>query len=1033
MNRRLAEMTGQPAEISIGCPLAEVVPGVAEQFEPAVRRAMRGEQIADIELLGTQIGRISEGRTYLVSLEPARSEGGEIIGVLCSALDITDRKQAEKALRENQERLSNLIEQAAVGIAQTDLRGYLLLVNDRFCEIVGREREALLGMRMQDITHPDDRMGNISLFRRLAETGQPFSLEKRYVRPDGLVVWVSNYVSATRDPLGDPQFMVAIVQDITERKQAEAALSESEIHYQHATELSPHIPWIADPDGQIVEVSPQANSVLGVPFEELAGQGWLRLVHPDDLQTAEVTWAEALRSGERLDMEFRARQADGGYRWVRSRAAPRRNAQGCIVRWYGTMEDVHDRKQAEASLAESEAAFRLLFHSNPVPMWVYDQATLNLLETNDAAEQAYGWSRTALLSMTVLDLAPADQHERLRQAIAEPRCGRRISGPWKITRARGDVRLVEASSYSIDFSGRPAVLVAAWDITERLRMEEALRESEENHRYTIELSPQIPWVADASGETIAISPRWSQIMGMPPDKPFGDGWLAALHPDDLPGMKAAWSHAVSSGEPQDVEARFRVADGSYRWFRSRAAARRDKTGRVIRWYGTDEDVHERKLAEQQVAHMAYHDPLTDLANRRLFYQQLEQALAELRPGEYLAVHCIDLDYFKTVNDSLGHIAGDALLRQAADRLRGCIPGGSLVARIGGDEFAIIQAGIKVPDDAAALARRITKLLDKDFQIDGQRAVAGASVGIALITEGGTAPEEVARKADIALYRAKADGRGTFRFFERSMDEEVRRKQELRIGLRSALEHGELELHFQPLVGIEAGEVTCFEALLRWRHPEHGMISPAEFVPIAEETGMIVPMGEWVLRTACHEAARWPQPIRVAVNLSPIQFRNPGLLRAMTSALAESGLEAGRLELEITESVLLNDDQPNHEVLHELSRLGTRIVLDDFGTGFSSLSYVLRFPIDKIKIDRSFVTGLPDRRESEAVISAVVSMSRSLGISVTAEGVETAGQLEALRRLGCNDAQGYLFSRPVRAAEVAALVDKRRRPEDLVVR
>jgi diguanylate cyclase (GGDEF)-like protein len=418
--------------------------------------------------------------------------------------------------------------------------------------------------------------------------------------------------------------------------------------------------------------------------------------------------------------------------------------------------------------------------------------------------------------------------------------------------------------------------------------------------------------------------------------------------------------------------------------------------------------------------MAYHDPLTDLANRRLFHQELEQALAGLRPGELLALHCIDLDQFKGVNDTLGHAAGDALLRQAAQRLRLCLPQGGLVARLGGDEFAIIQTGLHGREEAAAFARMIGEVLDRDYQIDDRQAVVGVSIGICLASHEDSVPE-VVRNADIALYRAKAEGRSTFRFFEPAMDEAVRQKQLLRGGLRSALERGELDLHFQPLVGIRTGEVTGFEALLRWQHPERGMIPPAEFIAVAEEAGLITRMGEWALRAACREAARWPSSIRVAVNLSPVQFRSPSLLQAVTGALAEAGLEAGRLELEITESALLQDDQANLAILQELRGLGLRIALDDFGTGFSSLGYLLRFPFDKIKIDRSFVMGLPDRRESKAVIGAVISMGRSLGISVTAEGVETVEQRDALHRLGCDEAQGYLFSRPVPAAEVPSLM------------
>nr|WP_238384309.1 GGDEF domain-containing phosphodiesterase [Pseudoroseomonas vastitatis] len=336
---------------------------------------------------------------------------------------------------------------------------------------------------------------------------------------------------------------------------------------------------------------------------------------------------------------------------------------------------------------------------------------------------------------------------------------------------------------------------------------------------------------------------------------------------------------------------------------------------------------------------------------------------------------------------------------------------------------VMRCCVRQPSGSAAVfPKAACEILGQDYQIEQKQAVVGASIGIALVSDEKAAPEDTVRKADMALYQAKADGRATFRFFEPALDEQVRRRQELRAGLRTALDRGELDLHFQPLVRIQTGEVRCFEALLRWQPPSGGAISPAEFIPAAEETGLIMRIGEWALRTACVEAAHWPPFIRVAVNLSPVQFRSPDLLQMVAGTLAAASLAPGRLELEITESVLLQDDQASLAILQELRRLGVRIALDDFGTGFSSLGYLLRFPFDKIKIDRSFVSGLPDRRESTAIIRAVVSMSQSLGISVTAEGVETAEQLDALRRLGCDDAQGYLYSQPLPAAELTTLIE-----------
>ncbi|HEX2940713.1 MAG TPA: GGDEF domain-containing phosphodiesterase, partial [Rhodopila sp.] len=316
-------------------------------------------------------------------------------------------------------------------------------------------------------------------------------------------------------------------------------------------------------------------------------------------------------------------------------------------------------------------------------------------------------------------------------------------------------------------------------------------------------------------------------------------------------------------------------------------------------------------------------------------------------------------------------------------------------------------------------------------IGGQRVMMGVSVGIALAECSGVLASELVKNADIALYYAKGEGGGATRFFEQAMDEAVRKKQEFKLGLRTALDRGELELHYQPLVALRSGMVTCVEALTRWRHPVRGWVLPADFIPVAEETGLIAPIGEWALRAACQEAVTWAQPARVAVNLSPVQFRAPGLVPAVASALADSGLEPGRLELEITESVLLDDNDTNLAILHQLRGLGVRIVLDDFGTGFSSLSYLLRFPFDKIKIDRSFVVGLPGQDQSFAIVCAIISMGRSLGISIAAEGVETAEQLEVLRGRGCNEAQGYLFSRPVPAAEVPALLGRLSPAQDLV--
>jgi diguanylate cyclase (GGDEF)-like protein/PAS domain S-box-containing protein len=445
------------------------------------------------------------------------------------------------------------------------------------------------------------------------------------------------------------------------------------------------------------------------------------------------------------------------------------------------------------------------------------------------------------------------------------------------------------------------------------------------------------------------------------------------------------------------------------------------------WIATYEDITERRRAESQIAYMAHHDALTDLANRVLFRERLDQALAAAhRQGTTIAVLCLDLDRFKDVNDSLGHETGDELLKAVSERLRKSVREGDLIARLGGDEFAVLQCIVGDPNDCASLAARIINAVGAPYEVDGQEIVIGTSVGIALAIEGQVAPDQLLKHADLALYRAKSDRRGTYRFFEPEMDAQLQARRLLEADLRKALANREFSLAYQPEINIRRQEISGFEALLRWRHPERGMVSPAEFIPVAEDIGLISALGEWVIEQACHEAAHWPDGIKVAVNMSPVQFRNRTLVESVSRALAQSGLCPSRLELEITESVLLQDNDVTLATLHQLRRLGVCIAMDDFGTGYSSLSYLRSFPFDKIKIDQSFIRELATRNDAMAIVRAITAMGRSLGISTTAEGVETKEQLAMLQSEGCTEAQGYLFSPPRPAREIARLVGGRGR-------
>jgi diguanylate cyclase (GGDEF)-like protein/PAS domain S-box-containing protein len=553
------------------------------------------------------------------------------------------------------------------------------------------------------------------------------------------------------------------------------------------------------------------------------------------------------------------------------------------------------------------------------------------------------------------------------------------------------------------------------DITE-------IKRSEESFRLLFDNNPMPMWVFDCEDfRFLGVNDAAIQHYGYDRDTflqmKYPDLWPAEEHDEHLRSLcsqtddyqsNRSWQHRKANGEVIEV-----VTFGRKVPFRDRRT-----------FLVTAVDITERRQAEARIAYMAHHDVLTDLPNRVSFHQHLIDAMARSRrERQRIAVMWVDLDHFKSINDSFGHPVGDRLLKDAADRLRSCIGDADLVARIGGDEFAVILDTIAAPKDASAVAERLVEALSAPYELDSVEMVVGASVGIALYPGDGETADELLRNSDMALYRAKADGRGTYHFFEPDMDQQVQNRRVLERDLRKGLLRGEFELYYQPLIDLASDRIAAFEALLRWNHPERGLVPPGEFIPVAEETGLIVQLGDWVLQEACREAAQWPADVKIAVNLSPIQFRSRSLVSNVMNALARSGLAPNRLELEITESVLLAENDANLATLHQLRKLGVRISMDDFGTGYSSLGYLRSFPFDKIKIDRSFVSELAMSEDCVAIIRAISGLGRSLGVRTTAEGVETVAQLDLLRGEGCTEVQGYFFSAPRPASEVAGLLEK----------
>ena len=656
-----------------------------------------------------------------------------------------------------------------------------------------------------------------------------------------------------------------------------------------------------------------------------------------------------------------------------------------------------------------EESFLLLFEANPVPMWIWDHETLRFLAVNDAAIAHYGYSREQFMGMTPMELKPAKDHGGIRE-IAQGKTGYQEGRTSQHITANGDLLDVAIYGRSLVYGGRPASLVAIIDITARKRAEDEARSTREFLSTVIENVPVSIVVKDAADlRYVLVNRAAEEYLGLPREEIVGKTVHDIFPPASADTILARDRDLLQIEDCSTLDGyQVETPGNGIRNVNSKRLSIRGVDGQPQYLLVMTEDVTEKLAAEAKIRHLAHHDPLTHLPNRASFNSHLSETIdrAEAAAGCFSAL-CIDLDRFKEINDVFGHGIGDGLLCQVAARMRE-VSGIAFIARLGGDEFTIILQGCA--DTAATFAEDLLQRMSGDFEVEGQRLRAGLSIGIAVYPGDGKNATTLLSNADAALYRAKADGRGTIRFFEVEMDKRLREYRAIQQDLQSAIARGELALHHQPQAKI-GGEIIGFEALLRWQHPVRGAIPPMTFIPVAEESGLIVPIGEWVLREACREAATWTTPLTVAVNLSPVQFRHGDLHTLVHTILLETGLPATRLELEITEGVLISDFTRTISVLRRLKALGVRIAMDDFGTGYSSLSYLQSFPFDKIKIDQSFISNLEHNQQSAAIVRAVVSLAHGLALPVIAEGVENSAQLEFLARETVDEIQGYLLGRP----------------------
>jgi diguanylate cyclase (GGDEF)-like protein/PAS domain S-box-containing protein len=807
-----------------------------------------------------------------------------------------------------------------------------------------------------------------------------------------------------------------------------------EANYRELVENASDIIYAHDLEGRFTWVNKAWERVTGYSREEALRMRIWDVIAPDHVDRAREAIEKKLSSEMQL-FEFEIIAKDG-------RRVPLELTSRLVYRGYrpvgvqGIARDVTERVQAAQALKASEDKFRGLVEQSIVGCYIIQDN--RYAYANPKLAEIFGYTQAELYQKTVQDLTwPEDLpivNEYLRLRVE----GKLQSVHYTIRGKRKDGSPIDIEVHGARtmLNGRGAVIGMLLDVTERKRVERAMRESEERYALAAQGSNDGLWDWDLRKNRIFFSARWKAQLGLAEgeigDDP--DQWFDRVHPDDRDRLFGDLGLHLEGRTPHlETEHRVRHVDGSWRWMLVRGAAVRDGSGKAYRLAGSQTDITERKDAEEKLLHDALHDALTNLPNRSLFMDRLGQAMArQQRRGDYrFAVLFLDIDRFKTVNDSLGHMQGDLLLVNVARRIVESIPPGDTVARLGGDEFVVLLEDYADPDEPVRTAERVQHALAAAHDLEGTEVFATASIGVAIGTPGYARPEELLRDADTAMYRAKDMGRATHAIFHPSMHALARAQLQLETDLRRAIERSELRLRYQPIVSLRTGYVSGCEALIVWEHPSRGEIPPSDFIPSAEETGLIVPIGRWALQQACRDAKAWndalprPQTASVSVNLSGKQLVQAELIDHVREAISSSGIDARRLRLEVTESVLMENAGPAALLLMQLKTLGVHLLLDDFGTGYSSLSYLHNFRFDTLKIDKSFVSRLDAPGKNAEIVRTIVSLAKALQMEVVAEGIENPGQLQQLRELEVQSAQGYYFSRPLDAPAFRELIVSRK--------
>lgn len=980
----------------------------------------------------------TRGRTYY-------DEDGRPVRSIGTVLDVTERRQAELALARSERRFRHLVETISEMIWETDEHGNLTYVSPAIEKLLGYTPDEVISKPFSYLMRPFEtaRVGE-RMRKALTKKSRSYALESSLLRKDGSEIEVESSIAPVTNEDNEIVGFRGITHDISERKQTEARLKKSEMQLANALSLSRAAPWEFDVATNLFTFNDMFYAIFGTTAEAVGGYQMTpeayarRFVHPDDIPSVAGEVQLALESS---DPEFsreivdRFIRANGEIGTLAVQIRVLQDERNRTIKTYGVNQDITRRKAMEEELSLSKAMSAAAIECSPEGVLIVS-SELKAISYNQVFLEMWRLEKHVIESPE-----PTPWLTHLASQIENPDAYlARVRELYESRTATAhdklrllDGRILERDSVALyDENGK--YLGRAWffrDITERHRAEEALRQSEENFRAIFSSVREGIFVTEPdTGKFVEVNPSACRMFGYSREELIGSdiGTISSGEAPHTLEHAIAERHNIQEEGCAEFDWHCRRRDGSLFWA---AVSLQQGTfqGRQL-VFATLSDITERKRAEDTILQMACYDPLTGLLNRRVFLDTLSRAIEHApATGSHVAVLYLDLDHFKDVNDILGHRIGDLLLKETSDRLTSNVRRTDTVARFGGDEFAVIASDLNDPAQAALLSQKLLDVLNKPYQIWGNEIRCGTSIGIATFGTDSPDAEALITHADVALYRAKAEGRGTFRFFTGDMDQELKARVSLANELREAIYKDELELFYQPEVDLQTGDIIGVEALLRWNHPQRGLLRPHEFVPAAERAGHIIELGRWAVREACRQAREWIDasiaPDFVAINLSALQFKTPGQLeKDIAAALQEYRVPPQRLELELTETVLMDASRRSNETLLRLREQGVRVAIDDFGTGYSSLDYLRRFHVDRIKIAQNFVADIEKVPGVRAIVRAALGLARELGLGVIAEGIETQEQLELLKSWGCNEGQGYYFARPLRADDIAKLLRSR---------